>query len=612
MTAPEPRRRAPRRYARVGSLAALAALFLLWSWAVQSLSSAGRLAADAAVFLAAYAGVVLSWGRRRRGPVAIWTSAAAAAAAAWLALSALEPLAARPLPRDRGRFSRAPRADPGRSLGSGAWPATAATRVGVALSGGGFRAAAYHAGVLDALDRLGVPVTNLSTVSGGSIIGAFYALGGEPRVFRDALEEGAFNLRRQLALAQNLLRLPLPGFDRRTVQADLLRRRLALHDRERRGSTCDACPRLVIGATDLNFGMQVGFLDQGLLLANEAFAWSQHHPEATGLESLDLATRVSISGAFPGAFPPARVEVGVRRQAMNFPEPAAMEVRRSLVLADGGIADNSGLLLLRSAQRHSQRPPASLPGWPLDFIVVSDGGAVFGLGGDPGALGRLQRAVDVIAARGSQGFRRSQARERDLLWLSPQSSFHEAPILFDAPVPELSRSTLASVEQTGWFSPFAYPDAILLALGEVLLEDRPEARESLTAFLTGRRATLPYPAADRHDELRAISHALGHSRGREECAARAAESPLLAQHAELRDLTCGAVELRSALRAEIDRLSLLFRDTPTLRDQLGPGVARELFALGQAQALLAWPQLGRLMSRVELGPLPDLPGAPSD
>ena len=52
--------------------------------------------------------------------------------------------------------------------------------VAVALSGGGYRAAAIHAGVLRALDKLGVPIHYLSTVSGGSIIGGFYSLGYAP------------------------------------------------------------------------------------------------------------------------------------------------------------------------------------------------------------------------------------------------------------------------------------------------------------------------------------------------------------------------------------------------------------------------------------------------
>lgn len=65
--------------------------------------------------------------------------------------------------------------------------ATATVRVGLALSGGGFRAAGYHLGVLKRLEELGVlaRIQALSTVSGGSITGALFALrcaqnGGSP------------------------------------------------------------------------------------------------------------------------------------------------------------------------------------------------------------------------------------------------------------------------------------------------------------------------------------------------------------------------------------------------------------------------------------------------
>jgi predicted acylesterase/phospholipase RssA len=46
-------------------------------------------------------------------------------------------------------------------------------RLGLALSGGGFRASAFHLGTLAALDELGLlsQISNLSTVSGGTIAG---------------------------------------------------------------------------------------------------------------------------------------------------------------------------------------------------------------------------------------------------------------------------------------------------------------------------------------------------------------------------------------------------------------------------------------------------------
>ena len=51
-------------------------------------------------------------------------------------------------------------------------------KVGLALSGGGFRAALYHIGVLAKLAELDVlrKVEALSCVSGGSIVGAHYYL----------------------------------------------------------------------------------------------------------------------------------------------------------------------------------------------------------------------------------------------------------------------------------------------------------------------------------------------------------------------------------------------------------------------------------------------------
>lgn len=54
----------------------------------------------------------------------------------------------------------------------------AGKRIGVALSGGGYRAAAYHIGTLRALHRLGIleKVDVISSVSGGSITAAYYAL----------------------------------------------------------------------------------------------------------------------------------------------------------------------------------------------------------------------------------------------------------------------------------------------------------------------------------------------------------------------------------------------------------------------------------------------------
>lgn len=50
--------------------------------------------------------------------------------------------------------------------------------IGLALSGGGYRAAAYHLGTLRALYKLGLlnKIDTISSVSGGSIVSAYYLL----------------------------------------------------------------------------------------------------------------------------------------------------------------------------------------------------------------------------------------------------------------------------------------------------------------------------------------------------------------------------------------------------------------------------------------------------
>ena len=69
-------------------------------------------------------------------------------------------------------------------------------RFGLALSGGGFRAVLYHLGLVRFLRDAGIlsRVTHISSVSGGSVIGAHLALNwdrynGSPNEFDAAASE---------------------------------------------------------------------------------------------------------------------------------------------------------------------------------------------------------------------------------------------------------------------------------------------------------------------------------------------------------------------------------------------------------------------------------------
>jgi NTE family protein len=62
--------------------------------------------------------------------------------------------------------------------------------IGLALSGGGFRASLFHLGVIRRLEELGIMenVSVVSAVSGGSIIAAFYLSEMEKQLRADRLE----------------------------------------------------------------------------------------------------------------------------------------------------------------------------------------------------------------------------------------------------------------------------------------------------------------------------------------------------------------------------------------------------------------------------------------
>ena len=73
-------------------------------------------------------------------------------------------------------------------------------KIGLALSGGGYRAAAYHIGTLRALHKLGIldQVDVISSVSGGSITAAYYALHKDDfknfeETFKEKLKKGVLN-----------------------------------------------------------------------------------------------------------------------------------------------------------------------------------------------------------------------------------------------------------------------------------------------------------------------------------------------------------------------------------------------------------------------------------
>ncbi len=312
-----------------------------------------------------------------------------------------------------------------------------ARQVGLALSGGGFRAAFFHVGVLAQLARLGVlrHVEVLSTVSGGSLIGALYYLHLkrllEAKPDRDVTDQDYIAIVKKLevdffnAVQTNfrvraflnplsVLRTALPSYSRtdrmgylydkyiyrpafdpqRTTPIQL--RELLIqpaggpatfNPQEHNAGRSARVPMLLINATSLNTGhnwrfeaARMGEPERTGAIADDIDktfrlrrfkSWDQV-PEHPRTIPLGLA--VAASACVPGVFPPLAVS-GLYDKGVR------------VQLVDGGVHDNQGIQgLLDQGCTH---------------LIVSDATKQYRASIDPAIqiLPLLFRATDVFLTR---------------------------------------------------------------------------------------------------------------------------------------------------------------------------------------------------------------------
>jgi predicted acylesterase/phospholipase RssA len=314
-------------------------------------------------------------------------------------------------------------------------PKFADFRLGLALSGGGYRAALIHAGVLDALEQLRLPVARMSTVSGGSIVGGWYTAGGRPEDFLTAVTAGDFRLRRQALQAPSVLGL--------STRSDLLvncLRRAGLNGPLLSEPAAGASPAMgaapplqLICTTDLLDGSSLGWGPRFLVRRalrrpdeGQFFNGSQPGPPQVLIlppsfsDTQPVASLIAASAAFPLVFNPVELIVNIPNE----------DAAKRYLLADGGITDNTGLHLLLDVHRVAclasrarrdwfEQPRrlstttemmnkmriSVLPDWRLDYVISCDAGAAFAHKNDFGALAALNRAVDVISRNVRPGAR---------------------------------------------------------------------------------------------------------------------------------------------------------------------------------------------------------------
>lgn len=208
-------------------------------------------------------------------------------------------------------------------------------KIGLALSGGGVRAAAFHLGVLCKLHELNIleRIDVISCVSGGSITGAFYlAMYDDFDTFKklmianlkESIQNGIIGNWRVIKAIFN------PYYSRTDIKAHIYDK---LYFKGKTLSDLPKNPKLILNATNLATGKNWKFSQSYM------GDWKIGYEGKT--DNFKLADAVAASSSVPGIFKPVRIKVKKYFQNPKFSI-------KNLALSDGGIYDNQGLHSLTS------------------------------------------------------------------------------------------------------------------------------------------------------------------------------------------------------------------------------------------------------------------------
>ena len=284
-------------------------------------------------------------------------------------------------------------------------------RVGLAISGGGFRATAFGLGALRALhDRTVLPdVRVVSGISGGSLLTAMWAYGPEEfgefdeavtellgRGLNMELVKRTFTPRRAMANTVSATSAALPGGKnrpRRSSRTESLVDALASRPFGAKEMSQVTHPDLstVISATDLSTGNAVRF-------GSEVSSCSPH---GTIVGKVPVSDAVAASAAFPALLPQLN-------RTYTFSRTDGTEHSETMLMTDGGVYDNLGLspLLPGRSRQHTSHV------YDLDYLIVVDAGTGRTAPRAPNfILGRLKRSFEIAHTRNQDG---SRARVHEL------------------------------------------------------------------------------------------------------------------------------------------------------------------------------------------------------
>lgn len=250
-------------------------------------------------------------------------------------------------------------------------PAEPSRRVGLCLSGGGFRATLFHVGSLRRLNELCIlsRVAESTSVSGGSITNGVLATRWER--LKASEQEGVFtvfdelvarpiyefcrkDLRTQVLLWDRLNPLDWPKFMRSDYSAT---DRVAL----RYAEDLDLGGPLTTLPTSASFVFCATNLENGTIWTFDRASMGDWFVGRTPCADTSVAQAVAASSAFPVTFPPLRLSFEPARTfSGGHGNAAERQEKAQVTLTDGGVYDNLGLEPVRTG---------------FAFLLVSDAGA---------------------------------------------------------------------------------------------------------------------------------------------------------------------------------------------------------------------------------------------
>jgi predicted acylesterase/phospholipase RssA len=304
--------------------------------------------------------------------------------------------------------------------GASGIPVDAANTLGLALSGGGSRAAAFHRGTIQGLHDVNLlsRLSSVSSVSGGSVFAAAWMAavwkGRDVPTFLENIGNELVEGFVARSITLNALKLVLPSYTRANLLAETFGRYLTagmrLKDLPER-------PLLSINTSVMNTGQVGKFSRFGFSSTGYTVPGVGHASPTIPLPDYPVALAATASAAFPVGLPPVFLQRG-----KHIPEGwggSRLASHRRLALTDGGVLENLGVqTLLKSPKFRAwnliisdagRREQPWNPGGFMNYVR----GAVVGAF----SLPTIERVMVMMNSKENRHMRLSAYSEIERTWL---------------------------------------------------------------------------------------------------------------------------------------------------------------------------------------------------